>query len=58
MRPEEFLKHMPYDEAERLHTFNSQLAMGTLDHFDMHLSFNHGTAEQPNWRSYYGSGIV
>ena len=58
MRPEEFLKHMPHDEAERLHTFNSQLAMGTLDHFDMHLSFNYGTAEQPNWRSYYGSGIV
>jgi signal transduction histidine kinase len=58
MRPEEFLKHMPHDEAERLHTFNSQLAMGTLDHFDMHLSFNNGTAEQPNWRSYYGSGIV
>ena len=58
MRPEELLKHMPHDEAERLHTFNSQLAMGTLDHFDMHLSFNYGTAEQPNWRSYYGSGVV
>ena len=58
MRPEEFLKHMPHDEAERLHAFNSQLAMGTLDHFDMHLSFNYGTPEQPIWRNYYGNGVI
>ena len=58
MKPEEFLKRMPPEEAQRLHTLNAQLATGVISHFEMSLSFNQGTHEQPIWRNFYGNGIV
>ena len=58
MRPEEFLARMPPEEAKRLHGLDMQLAAGVITHFDMNLQFNRGTAEAPQWRNYFGSGIV
>jgi len=58
MKPEDFLKHMPPEEARQLHALNAQLATGVISHFDMNLSFNQGTPEQPLWRNYYGNAIV
>ncbi len=58
MKPEDFLKRMPPEEAKQLHTLNMQLATGVISHFDMNLSFNRGTNEQPVWRNYYGNAIV
>ena len=58
MKPEEFLKRMPSEEAKRLHTLNTQLATGVISHFDLSFSFNQGTLEQPVWKNLYGNGIV
>ena len=58
MDPREFLAHMPPEEAKQLHTLNTQLATGVIDHFDMKLSFNQGTHEQPLWKNFYGNAIV
>ncbi|MBR2239207.1 MAG: transporter substrate-binding domain-containing protein [Prevotella sp.] len=57
MRPEDFLKHMPQEEATQLHSLNAQLATGVISHFDLSFTFNQGTQEQPIWRNYYGNGI-
>lgn len=58
MKPEEFLQRMPPEEAQMLHGLNTQLITGIANHFDMSLSFNQGTAEQPIWKNFYGNGIV
>lgn len=58
MKPEEFLQRMHPDEAKRLHTLNAQAATGVITHFDMQLSFNQGTAEEPLWKEFYGNAIV
>jgi len=58
MKPEEFLRRMPPEEAQRLHDLNKQLATGVISHFDMSLSFNQGTPEQPVWKNFYGNAIV
>ena len=58
MKPEEFLKRMPPEEAQQLHTLNAQLAKGVISHFDMNLSFNRGSEEAPEWRHFYGNAIV
>ena len=58
MRPEDFLKHMIPEEAQKLHNLNLQLAAAVITHFDLSFSFNQGTSEQPRWRKYYGNGIV
>ena len=58
MSPEEFLKHMPPEDARQLHTLNTQLTTGVISHFDMNLSFNQGTLEQPVWKSFYGNAII
>ena len=58
MKPEEFLRRMPPEEAQRLHELNTQLATGVISHFDMNLSFNLGTPEQPVWKNFYGNAIV
>lgn len=58
MKPEDFLKRMPPEEAQQLHTLNYQMASGVISHFDMNLSFNQGTLEQPIWRNFYGNAIV
>jgi signal transduction histidine kinase len=57
MRPDDFLKHMPEEEAARLHSLNAQLATGVISHFDLSFTFNQGTPERPIWRNYYGNGI-
>ena len=58
MKPEEFLKRMPPEEAKKLHEFNEQLATGAISHFDMNMSFNQSTFDKPVWRSFYGNAIV
>ena len=58
MKPEDFLKHMPPEEAQQFHNLNAQLAKGIISHFDMNLSFNQGSEEAPEWRHYYGNAIV
>ena len=58
MKSEEFLRRMPPEEAQRLHELNTQLATGVISHFDMNLSFNLGTPEQPVWKNFYGNAIV
>ena len=58
MAPEEFLKRMPPEEAQRLHSLNYQLATGAITHFDMQLSFNRSGSQPPQWRHYYGNAIV
>ena len=58
MKPEEFLKRMPPEEAQKLHTLNAQLATGVISHFDMNLMFNQGTPEKPIWKNFYGNAIA
>lgn len=58
MKPEDFLKRMPPEEAKQLHTLNAQLATGVISHFDMSLSFNRSDNETPQWRNYYGNAII
>ena len=58
MPPQEFLTRMLPEEAQQLHTLNSQIATGVISHFDMNLSFNQGTLEQPVWRTFYGNATV
>ena len=58
MRPEDFLKLMPPEEAKQLHDLNTQLVTGVISHFDMRLSFNQGTKEQPVWKTFYGNAII
>ena len=58
MRPEDFLKRMPPEEARQLHDLNTRLATGVISHFDMKLSFNRGTQDKPEWRNYYGNATV
>lgn len=58
MKPEEFLRRMPPEEAQQLHNLNAQLATGAISHFSMNLGFNQGTPEQPEWRYFYGNAIA
>ena len=58
MKPEEFLQRMHPDEAKQLHTLNAQAATGVITHFDMRLSFNQGTENEPLWKEFYGNAIV
>ena len=57
-RPEDFLRRMPAEEAQKLHDLNAQLKSGAIDHFSMHLSFDQSETEVPQWRHYYGNAIV
>ena len=58
MLPDDFLKHMPAEEAQYLHNLNAQLITGAINHFDINLKFNHGTSDSPRWRNYYGNAIA
>ena len=58
MSPEDFLKHMTAEEAQKLHNLNAQLITGAINHFDINLKFNQGTSESPRWRDYYGNAIA
>lgn len=58
MTPEDFLKHMNAEEAQKLHNLDAQLITGAINHFDINLKFNHGTNESPRWRNYYGNAIA
>ena len=58
MKPEEFLKRMPPEEAKNLHALNLQLRTGASNHFELSFNFNQGTPEQPIWKTYYGNGIA
>ena len=58
MKPQEFLTRMLPEEAKQIHVLNEQLATGVISHFEMNLSFNQGTPEQPIWRVFYGNAIV
>ena len=58
MKPQDFLLHMIPEEAQKLHALNTQVKEGVITHFDMRLSFNTGTLDEPVWRVYYGNSIV
>ncbi|MCR5158825.1 MAG: transporter substrate-binding domain-containing protein [Prevotella sp.] len=58
MKPEEFLQRMLPEEAKQLHSLNTQLVTGVINHFDMNFSFNQGTLEKPVWKVFYGNAIV
>ena len=58
MKPEDFLKRMPPEEAQKVHSLNMQLATGVINHFDMTLRFNQGTLEHPQWKTFYGNAII
>ncbi len=57
MEPTKFLERMGEGQAAVLHDNNYKLATGVIDHFEMELSYNHGTADAPVWREYYGNAI-
>lgn len=57
MKPEDFLKRMSPEEAQKLHALNMQLASGVISHFDLSFSFNQGEEKNPQWHNYYGNGI-
>ena len=58
MKPEDFLKRMPPEEAKQVHSLNNQIRTGVISHFEMNLQFNQGTEEQPVWKNFYGNAIV
>ena len=58
MAPQKFFTRMQPEEAKQLHTLNTQMATGVISHFDMNLSFNQGTQEQPVWKNFYGNAIA
>ena len=58
MSPQDFLLHMLPEEAQQLHALNAQMIAGDITHFDMNLSFNQGTLDEPVWHKFYGNAIV
>ena len=58
MPTSEFLSHMEPGESEHLHQMNMQLIKAETDNFEIEIKYNHGTAEKPHWREYYGQGIA
>ena len=57
LAPQEFLARMKPDQVKQLHQMNMMLVNGEKKQFDMHLSLNWGTAEEPRWNEYYGNAI-
>ena len=58
MPPEEFISRVRPEQGKMLHENNQRLIKGEADIFDMTMSLNMGTAEQPRWMEYYGNAIV
>ena len=58
MLPQEFLRRMLPEQAQKLHELDEKLINGQQDYFDMHLKYNSGTDKYPKWRDYYGNGIA
>ena len=58
MTPEEFVSRMTPEQGQSLHENNQRLIKGEAETFDMTMSLNLGTAEQPRWMEYYGNAIV
>ena len=58
MAPADFLKCMSQEEAQQLHAYNAQLITGAISQFEMNVSFNQGTDEQPVWKTFYGMATV
>ena len=58
MLPEDFLKRMTPEQAKLLHEKNLCLIRGEQQRFDIHILFNQGTADQPEWHNYYGNAIA
>ena len=56
LSPKEYLARMEPEEAMMLHDINIKLMTGQLDHSNLHLKLNRGTAEHPDWREYTGAG--
>ena len=55
---QEFLQRMDSSESELLHKQNIALVNGSIDHFDIQVSTNWGTPEEPQWRAYFGNAIL
>ena len=58
MLPQEFLQRMRPEQSPILHEANQRLIKGEIQIYDMAMSLNAGTAEEPNWKDYYGNAIV
>ena len=58
MTPEDFMKRVPPEDAQHLHELDMQLTAGAISSFEIQLSFNPGTPENPQWRVFYGNAII
>ena len=58
MLPQEFIQRMPLEQGKFLHEMNSRLISGQQQHFEMHLRFNRGSDDHPQWNDYYGNAIA
>ena len=58
MQPQEFLSRMRPEQSAVLHENNQRLLKGEIQTFDMTISLNSGTDEQPLWKDYYGYTLV
>lgn len=58
MLPEEFFRRLKPGQAEALHENNQKIMKGQIKKFDMHLTLNLGTDDQPNWKELYGNACL
>ena len=58
MPSSEFLSGMRPEQGKVLHENNLRLIKGEIQTFEMTVSLNSGTAEQPQWKDYYGYALV
>lgn len=58
MPSSEFLSGMRPEQGKVLHENNLRLIKGDIQTFEMTVSLNSGTAEQPQWKDYYGYALV
>ena len=58
MTTQEYMRRMGPGESELLHRLNTSLVTENIDHFDVQVTFNQGTEEQPRWCKYDGNAIV
>lgn len=56
--PDEFLRRLRPDQAEKVYENNQKIISGIINKYDMYLSLNTGTDENPVWREFYGNGTL
>ena len=58
MQSQEFLRRMKPEQSQLLQENNQKIISGQIKKFEMHLSFNTGTDENPVWRELYGNATL